>query len=172
MAPPWGPGARALRIYCCAGASFQDLLPVVCCGRLLASHWMTVEPLHIRVVARDGRPRGSSFTGGVAFRRGPPFRYLPLCCSSLLRTRPTFSNGSPLLRRSALKRSPSFWSRSFFPSGSRFGSTSLTLRHCHLLQGPRTLPRQCQSARSNSRTDAYGSSAHVASDAGAFSLRL
>jgi hypothetical protein len=146
-----GPGARALRIYCCAGASFPDLLLVVCRGRVLASHWMTVELLHIRIVARDGRPRGSSFTGGVAFRRGPPFRYLPLCCSSLLRTRPTFSNGSPLLRRSALRRSPSFWSRSFFPSGSRFGSTSLTLRHCHLLQGPRTLPRQCQSARSNSR---------------------
>ena len=118
MAPPWGPGARALRIYCCAGASFPDLLLVVCRGRVLASHWMTVELLHIRIVARDGRPRGSSFTGGVAFRRGPPFRYLPLCCSSLLRTRPTFSNGSPLLRRSALRRSPSFWSRSFFPSGS------------------------------------------------------
>ena len=71
MAPPWGPGARALRIYCCAGASFPDLLLVVCRGRVLASHWMTVELLHIRIVARDGRPRGSSFTGGVAFRRGP-----------------------------------------------------------------------------------------------------
>ena len=89
MAPPWGPGARALRIYCCAGASFPDLLLVVCRGRVLASHWMTVELLHIRIVARDGRPRGSSFTGGVAFSQGPA-----VSCSSLLRT---ISRSSALL---------------------------------------------------------------------------
>jgi len=159
MAPPWSPGARALRIYCCAGVSFLDLLLVVCCGRVLASRWMTVELLHTRIVARDGRPRGSTLPGGASFRRSPPFRHLPsLCFSSFLRTRPSLGDGSPLLRRSALRRSPSFWGRSFFPGGSRLDSSSLTLRHWHLLQGPRTLSRQSQSARSNSRTDAYGSS--------------
>ena len=123
-----GPGARALRIYCCAGASFLDLLLVVCCGRVLASHRMTVELLHALLVARDRHPRGSTLPGGASFRRSPPFRCLPtLCCSSFLRTSPTLGNGSPLLPRSALRRSPSFWGRSFFPSGSRSGSTSLTL---------------------------------------------
>jgi len=171
MAPPWSPGARALRIYCCAGVSFLDLLLVVCCGRVLASRWMTVELLHTRIVARDGRPRGSTLPGGASFRRSPPFRHLPsLCFSSFLRTRPSLGDGSPLLRRwdarqnsqviegdpfsrrtrsplgkrhqpSALRRSPSFWGRSFFPGGSRLDSSSLTLRHWHLLQGPRTLSR-------------------------------
>src|SRR5262249_12414618 len=126
MAPPWGPSARALRIYCCAGASFLDLLLVVCCGRVLAPHWMTVELLRIRIVARDG-PRGSSLAGGGAFRGSAPFRYLPpLCCCSFLRARPALRIGSPLLRRSSLGGSPSFWSGSFFPGGSRFGSPSLT----------------------------------------------
>ena len=80
MAPPWGPSARALRIYCCAGAFFPRPTagrPLRACPRLPLD-----DRCHIRIVARDGRPRGSSFTGGVAFRRGPPFRYLPLCCSA------------------------------------------------------------------------------------------
>ena len=73
-----GPRRASVAYLLLRWASFPDLLLVVCRGRVLASHWMTVELLHIRIVARDGRPRGSSFTGGVAFRRGPPFRYLPL----------------------------------------------------------------------------------------------
>jgi hypothetical protein len=103
MAPPLGPRRASVAYAFLPGASFLDLLLVVCCGPVLASHWMTVELLRTRLVARDGRPRRSSLPGGVAFRRSSPFRYLPtLCYSSFLRTRPTLRNGSPLLRRSAL----------------------------------------------------------------------
>ena len=173
MAPPRGtrgPGARAY--HCCAGASFLELLLVVCCGRVLASHRMTVELLHIRIVARDRRPCGTSLTGGASFRRSPPFRYLPtLCCSPFLRAGPTLGDGSPLLRRSALRRCSSFWSRSFFPGRSRFGSPSLTLGHCHLLQGPRTLSRHASRQDRIAARMLTDPLAHVASDASAFSLR-
>jgi hypothetical protein len=137
-----------LRTYCCAGASFLDLLLIVGRGRVLASHWMAVELLHIRIIARDRHPRDSTFADSESLRSGPPFRYLPtLCCTSFLRARPALSSGSALLRRSAPRRSPLFWSRSFFRGGSRCCSPSLTLRHCHLLQAPHTLPRRRQSAR-------------------------
>src|SRR5215472_14225482 len=115
MAPPWAPARERCVSIAALGLPFMELKGVVGCRRVIASQRLTVEFLHALLVPRDGDPGGSVF-GGSAFLRGcAPLRYRPpLGCRSALSAGTTLGNGSLLLRRSALRRSPSFWSRSIF----------------------------------------------------------
>jgi hypothetical protein len=87
-----------------------ELLDLIGGERVLASHRVTVELLHTLLVGRLDT-RGSAFGGGTSLHSGGvSLRSTTLGCG----TRPMLGNGSPLLGRSPLRRSSSFWSRSFF----------------------------------------------------------
>lgn len=91
-----------------------ELLDLIGGERVLASHRVTVELLHTLLVGRLD-PRGSAFGGGTSLHSGGvSLRSTTLGCGPRLSTRPMLGNGSPLLGRSPLRRSSSFWSRSFF----------------------------------------------------------